>query len=312
MRGRTAALVAACAGVCVPASAAAPPQGVQANTTFAASYAQRGVTSVATTTQRVSCYAPEVYYTGRLEPAQGYPDGGSTLCNSAATTGENIGPFSSQDVSNPPLRAKDFSESDLHIDPTNAQHLIGISKWIVNSEGYNKTKSERDTDDARQQPNKRKLGLIVESPDITINEAVLATAAPRGGCLNDLFSGGSALLSARDDPRRKLERADMRFKKAGISPAAEAPREVSTDALQLFLKNIGMIDLLTAAQEVKLAKRIERGDHGAKQEMVEANLRLVVSIAKKYRNQGLPFLDLIQEGTIGLVRAAEKFDYRKG
>src|SRR3989454_2345261 len=92
----------------------------------------------------------------------------------------------------------------------------------------------------------------------------------------------------------------------------EAPREVSTDALQLFLKDIGKVDLLTAAQEVELAKRIERGDHAAKQEMVEANLRLVVSIAKKYRNQGLPFLDLIQEGTIGLVRAAEKFDYRKG
>src|SRR5262245_48326327 len=92
----------------------------------------------------------------------------------------------------------------------------------------------------------------------------------------------------------------------------EGPREVSTDALQLFLKDIGKVDLLTAAQEVELAKRIERGDHGAKQEMVEANLRLVVSIAKKYRNQGLPFLDLIQEGTIGLVRAAEKFDYRKG
>ncbi len=92
----------------------------------------------------------------------------------------------------------------------------------------------------------------------------------------------------------------------------EQPREVSTDALQLFLKDIGKVELLTAAQEVELAKRIERGDHGAKQEMVEANLRLVVSIAKKYRNQGLPFLDLIQEGTIGLVRAAEKFDYRKG
>jgi RNA polymerase primary sigma factor len=92
----------------------------------------------------------------------------------------------------------------------------------------------------------------------------------------------------------------------------EAAREVSTDSLQLFLKDIGKVDLLTAAQEVELAKRIERGDHGAKQEMVEANLRLVVSIAKKYRNQGLPFLDLIQEGTIGLVRAAEKFDYRKG
>jgi RNA polymerase primary sigma factor len=89
-------------------------------------------------------------------------------------------------------------------------------------------------------------------------------------------------------------------------------REISTDALQLFLKDIGKVPLLTAAQEVELAKRIERGDHAAKQKMVESNLRLVVSIAKNYRNQGLPFLDLIQEGTIGLVRAAEKFDYRKG
>ena len=108
------------------------------------------------------------------------------------------------------------------------------------------------------------------------------------------------LGASADEPEAKEER-----------PAPEA-REVSTDSLQLFLKDIGKVDLLTAAQEVELAKRIERGDHGAKQEMVEANLRLVVSIAKRYRNQGLPFLDLIQEGTIGLVRAAEKFDYRKG
>jgi len=108
------------------------------------------------------------------------------------------------------------------------------------------------------------------------------------------------------------EGTDMRSKKAGVIPAAEARREASTDALQLFLKDIGKVDLLTAAQEVELAKRIERGDHSAKQEMVEANLRLVVSIAKKYRNQGLPFLDLIQQGTIGLIRAAEKFDHRHG
>jgi RNA polymerase primary sigma factor len=95
--------------------------------------------------------------------------------------------------------------------------------------------------------------------------------------------------------------------------AREAARaEITTDSLQLFLKDIGKVSLLTAAQEVELAKRIERGDHRAKQAMVEANLRLVVSIAKRYRNQGLPFLDLIQEGTIGLVRAAEKFDHRKG
>ena len=84
------------------------------------------------------------------------------------------------------------------------------------------------------------------------------------------------------------------------------------DPLQLFLEDVGKVDLLTAAQEVQLAKRIERGDHRAKQEMVEANLRLVVSIAKRYRGQGLPFLDLIQEGTFGLARAAEKFDHRRG
>src|SRR6185437_14315862 len=97
-----------------------------------------------------------------------------------------------------------------------------------------------------------------------------------------------------------------------VEDPAEAVAEVSTDSLQLFLKDVGKVSLLTAAQEVELAKRIERGDDRAKQEMVEANLRLVVSIAKRYRNQGLPFLDLIQEGTIGLVRAAEKFDWRKG
>ena len=93
------------------------------------------------------------------------------------------------------------------------------------------------------------------------------------------------------------------------SPVAEA---TTTDSLQLFLKEIGRVNLLTAAEEVQLAKRIERGDMDAKDKMVEANLRLVVSIAKNYRNQGLSFLDLIQEGTLGLVRAAEKFDYRKG
>ncbi len=88
--------------------------------------------------------------------------------------------------------------------------------------------------------------------------------------------------------------------------------EGTTDALQLFLKDIGKVRLLSAQQEVDLAKRIERGSFDAKQKLVESNLRLVVSIAKNFRNQGLPFLDLIQEGTIGLVRATEKFDYRKG
>ena len=92
----------------------------------------------------------------------------------------------------------------------------------------------------------------------------------------------------------------------------EAAVETTTDALQLFLREIGRHPLLTAADEVELAKRIERGDMAAKQRMIESNLRLVVSIAKNYRNQGLPFLDLIQEGMFGLIRAVEKFEWQRG
>jgi len=95
-------------------------------------------------------------------------------------------------------------------------------------------------------------------------------------------------------------------------PTLQLSYETTTDALQLFLREAGRHPLLTAAQEVELAKRIERGDREAKQRMVHSNLRLVVSIAKHYRNQGMPFLDLIQEGTLGLIRAIEKFDWRRG
>jgi RNA polymerase primary sigma factor len=94
-----------------------------------------------------------------------------------------------------------------------------------------------------------------------------------------------------------------------ISQAAPDP---TLDSLQQFLDGIATTPLLTAEEELDLARRLERGDLEAKDHMTRANLRLVVSIAKRYRNQGLPFLDLIQEGTIGLVRAVEKFDYRKG
>ncbi len=88
--------------------------------------------------------------------------------------------------------------------------------------------------------------------------------------------------------------------------------EPSLDSLRLYLRSIGRVDLLTAEQEVILARRIERGDMQAKQQMIEANLRLVVSIAKSYLGRGLTFLDLIQEGSMGLIRAVEKFDYRRG
>jgi RNA polymerase primary sigma factor len=88
--------------------------------------------------------------------------------------------------------------------------------------------------------------------------------------------------------------------------------EPSLDSLRLYLRSIGRVGLLTAFEEVQLAKRIERGDMAAKQHMIEANLRLVVSIAKGYLGRGLTFLDLIQEGSLGLIRAVEKFDYRRG
>jgi RNA polymerase primary sigma factor len=88
--------------------------------------------------------------------------------------------------------------------------------------------------------------------------------------------------------------------------------EQSLDSLRLYLRAIGRVPLLCAEEEVSLAKRIERGDIAAKQHMVEANLRLVVSIAKGYIGRGLTFLDLIQEGSLGLIRAAEKFDHRRG
>jgi RNA polymerase primary sigma factor len=132
-------------------------------------------------------------------------------------------------------------------------------------------------------------------------------------------SGGEELYQHLDEMGIELlDEADARERIARLSEEADHPRalnlktETGTDSLRLFLRDIGRIPLLTAFQEVSLAKRIELGDLGAKREMVEANLRLVVSIAKYYPRNGLDFLDLIQEGTIGLIRAAERFDYRMG
>ena len=100
---------------------------------------------------------------------------------------------------------------------------------------------------------------------------------------------------------------------AGAEPlAVDLSVDANLDGLRLYLSEIGKVPLLTAQQEVSLARRIERGDMEAKREMIEANLRLVVSIAKGYSNRGVGFLDLIQEGSVGLMRAVEKFDYRRG
>ena len=139
MRSRVVVIAACLVGCLVTpgGASAAPPQGYQSDAAFAASAAAKGVVSVSATTQRVSCYAPETLYLAGLLPADGYRDGGGSPCAGAATTGEDLGPYPTQDVANPALRVKDHSESDLRIDPTNPSHLIGQSKWAVNAEGYN-------------------------------------------------------------------------------------------------------------------------------------------------------------------------------
>ena len=117
-------------------------------------------------------------------------------------------------------------------------------------------------------------------------------------------------LEVREAAAEEPEKAEP----AAAEPAQAQPQALvgAADSLQLFLADIGRHKLLTAAEEVMLAKAIERGDLTAKRRMIESNLRLVVSIAKGYRGLGVPFLDLIQEGTLGLNRAVEKFDWRRG
>jgi RNA polymerase primary sigma factor len=115
-------------------------------------------------------------------------------------------------------------------------------------------------------------------------------------------------VSAYKEQRSSDSGGGAQAKKAELDLTVEP----SLDSLRLYLRSIGQVELLTAGQEVELAKRIERGDMLAKRQMVEANLRLVVSIAKGYLGRGLSFLDLIQEGSLGLIRAVEKFDYRRG
>jgi RNA polymerase primary sigma factor len=125
-------------------------------------------------------------------------------------------------------------------------------------------------------------------------------------------SSESAKVEAVAEKRQADAAAGGAAGTARKKPEIDLTVEPSLDSLRLYLRSIGKVPLLTAEQEVSLAKRIERGDMAAKQQMVEANLRLVVSIAKGYLGRGLTFLDLIQEGSLGLIRAVEKFDYRRG
>jgi RNA polymerase primary sigma factor len=160
----------------------------------------------------------------------------------------------------------------------------------------------------------RERGYLTYEQIATTLEEVEVTKEQIAGLHAHLVEQGVEVLAEEGvDAYKEQREAETN----GSSPAAKKAEldltvEPSLDSLRLYLRSIGQVDLLTAAQEVALAKRIERGDMIAKRQMVEANLRLVVSIAKGYLGRGLSFLDLIQEGSLGLIRAVEKFDYRRG
>jgi RNA polymerase primary sigma factor len=153
--------------------------------------------------------------------------------------------------------------------------------------------------------------------------ATLVAQGDENGCIN--LSIFSEFVQEHELSEEELEKVHAELDERGIELTDDCGREAedsvyvngdlavqTTDALQLFLNEAGRYPLLTAEQEVELAKRIERGDKEAKDLMINSNLRLVVSIAKKYQGHGLSLLDLIQEGIIGLIRAVEKFDWRRG
>jgi RNA polymerase primary sigma factor len=146
----------------------------------------------------------------------------------------------------------------------------------------------------------QELHAYLEENEIAIVGADGALARSEGSTVEAGAGRRSAVRAGEADPepRRRVE--------------IDLTVEPSLDSLRLYLRSIGKVELLTAEEEVALARRIERGDMDAKQHMIEANLRLVVSIAKSYLGRGLTFLDLIQEGSMGLIRAVEKFDYRRG
>src|SRR4051794_18066886 len=183
--------------------------------------------------------------------------------------------------------------------------LLRKEQMLVNTEKFNELQMELQAfvDEAEDRGAIDEGALEALALEHDLDEDELERVA------DELRARGVELRSRDADEEARDEAAEP-------EPDAVAAEEVTTtvagDSLQLFLNEVGRHTLLTAAEEVALAKRVERGDKVAKERMINANLRLVVSIAKRYRGHGVPFLDLIQEGTIGLNRAVEKFDWRRG
>lgn len=130
--------------------------------------------------------------------------------------------------------------------------------------------------------------------------------------LQNVEDAGISVVDANGDPDPRALKATEKLSQNAMKDTSAPTGVKINDPVRMYLKEIGRVNLLTADEEVKLALRIEQGDEVAKQQLAEANLRLVVSIAKRYVGRGMQFLDLIQEGNMGLMKAVEKFDYRRG
>jgi RNA polymerase primary sigma factor len=166
-------------------------------------------------------------------------------------------------------------------------------------------------------------GELIDA-DFPEDVVALVEQGERDGCLT--LSEIESVLATHQLEAAEVEELHEELERRGIEVSDDCERNgagdagyangelasVTTDSLQLFLNEIGRYPLLTAEEEVELAKRIERGDAAAKERMINSNLRLVVSIAKRYQGHDLSLLDLIQEGVLGLIRAVEKFDWRRG
>ena len=197
-----------------------------------------------------------------------------------------------------------------------APEALRSSRWRRSREGLDQDSGEQPFADQEELRGLIALGrergyLTFEQIAATLEE-VEVTKEQVAGLHAHLVEHGVDVIAEDGVSAYKEQREEATANGQPKKPELDLTIEPSLDSLRLYLRSIGKVDLLTAAQEVELAKRIERGDMLAKRQMVEANLRLVVSIAKGYLGRGLSFLDLIQEGSLGLIRAVEKFDYRRG
>lgn len=159
----------------------------------------------------------------------------------------------------------------------------------------------------------KKDGKISEQ---ILNEQLIKPFALKGDSIGELVNHftdkGVSIVDAHGDPSQLALKSQKEVNHHELSDMSAPTGVKMNDPVRMYLKEIGRVPLLNAQEEVELAQRIEKGDNEAKQQLAEANLRLVVSIAKRYVGRGMHFLDLIQEGNMGLMKAVEKFDYRKG